>query len=817
MLRPTLRLFLLLLALPGVAAAGGTAGVLPFVAGNGVDARAVENITAIVSTEVDIKGGYEFVMTVKAEEAKAGCSADPACAAQFGRTKKMGQVVGGRVDADGADRFKVMTQIVDVATGKVVKQASRSMARKADVLIEEIPDFVTELITGKSSRQAAAEVQAKKEQDQAALANIDMDELMGEDEPKAAKGAKGAKDSKGKGKAKGKAEEDDQPEWAKLDSNGRPKGPRKEVEEEPDPFGGGAEEEEVDLDHFSADKIKKEQAERATKDAARRAEEDRQRAIAAEADRKRQEEVDRKKAEAARVAELERQARLEEQRAATARADERRRRDEEERREADAERSRKEEAAARVERERAREAEARASAERQRREEDAEEARSVEADRKAQASRRAEEDRRARADAEERRARTQEDERRSRPQPDERRAERPAPEEPAQDVELVSAVSLGSGLIMIGEGEDEEDEGAGEGKDEDPGFTISTGDDEEEDSEEEPVRPAPKKDNLREGQVIGDDEAGGARGRKSTEARRSREEDSGDRYARARKFGGPEDEAAQRESGKRSPKRESQPDAEVARPPRGDGGTDRSARRRSTEDEDDRIASREQSPRRQARDEDPVDDDEDPDGRIDEDDINLDDISDRSASRESRGKLTSSAAADVSHLSIRAGAGYAMFYYPALLQWGIDVGIFPHKNVSIDLVVDFWSYWTRQTSADGSASYEASSVPSFMVGASFRGSKGIVRPYVGGGLSIVYVQGPVENENGNFPQPLVGVGGGIRGGADFMFTRVFGLTAGLKLGVVHSADIAARIPNPDTEWKPLGFFFSGGAGAILRF
>lgn len=754
-------------------ATAATCGVVPFVAASGVDQRAADNIAALVSTEVDIRGGYDLVLAATPGEVKPACAADLACSQQWAKGRGHAFVVVGKVEADGSAKYKLTTQIVEVASGRTVKQLTRSLDKPADRLLELVPDFVAELITGKSPMAAAAAEEAKKEADTKSLTDVDIDALEEEEPVKKSsastpsKGKSGANEKAAKagatsGRSGAAAKSEDS---GSADRRRAAREPEPEAEEE-DPFGMAGEE--LDLDELDAAQVRKTQK-KENEAAAKRAEEERIRAIAeAEAKKKREEEERRR--------ESERRAREE---------DERRLAEERAREEEEARRARERQLA---EERRRREDEERAETERRRREDEERERVAEARKRDAEAEkRRAEQERERIAEERAREARAEESRSRSsasryEEEEAEEADEQEIDEEDEGTVIVGGAMDLGEGEVTIGGGvEDVEEEG------------------------------------LREGQIIGRDSSEDPRVLRRQEAERrraeaeAREDDQeADRYAKARSFRASDDEEADLDRSDEDERR-SREDRDEGRGSRG------AASRSSSRDDDDRASTtrgggRYDDDRVASRGEDRDDERDDEDFDIDRDDGRASRYRTEGASE--RATARASKEGDRSHLSVRVGAGYSMFYLPALLQWGADIGVFPHKNVSIDVAVDFWSYWARKWNTDGSSYYEPSSVPTFHVGASFRGNKGVVRPYVGGGLTVVYVQGPIENVNGVWDNPLVGVGGGIKGGADFFFTKHFGLYAGAKLGVAYAPDIHLRLEN---DWKPLGFYLNVGAGAAVRF
>ena len=370
--------------------------------------------------------------------------------------------------------------------------------------------------------------------------------------------------------------------------------------------------------------------------------------------------------------------------------------------------------------------------------------------------------------------------------------ERDEPEE-EEEVVLASALTLGpsSGILIGGDDDDFEEDDGDYG-----GIVISSGDDDEDYDDYE----VEEDDEPREGMIIGDDdERENPNVRRRREAAEEREEDSGDRYSRAREF-----------------------------------GRSRSDSYEDDEDDDYDLDLVD------------ADEDEDDEGDYEDDDYDLDDersYDERSygsepiASRDDaylddgryeadsyssgRGRTRSGSSVKKSStgwgnrpwFSARLGGGYTN-YYLHFAQYGVDLGVFPHPRISVDLQADFWTLSIREC-PDCEQQYRT--LPSFYLGGSYRFTNlKIVQPYVGGDVgTIVYAVGTLTDEAGNVSRrPLMGAAFEVKGGADFMFTRHFGIGAGVKAGLAYAPKIKDNV-HPD--WNPLQFLINVRIAAVVQF
>ena len=114
---------LALVATPTTALAG-TCGVLPFSAGEGVKRGAAPNISALVSSELDIRGGYDLVIAAPAEDFEGGdCGSSTSCIREFGKANKHEAVVAGRVEVAGSEYFLTL-KLHNGSTAAVIREVT---------------------------------------------------------------------------------------------------------------------------------------------------------------------------------------------------------------------------------------------------------------------------------------------------------------------------------------------------------------------------------------------------------------------------------------------------------------------------------------------------------------------------------------------------------------------------------------------------------------------------------------------------------------------------------------------------------------------
>jgi hypothetical protein len=823
-------------------ALAGTCGVLPFEAVGDVARGAADNITAMVSTEADVRGDFELVLTAEEGEADEGCGADPSCIKTFGRGAGHDQVITGSIKAVG-DQYQVTSQLWEVRNGRQIRQVRHTMDRSADVLIEAIPNLVVELLTGE--RPDEDDEPRGGDDDDAFAADFDEDEDL---------------DS-----ALETDQRSDDPRWMKRDRRGRKIVEDEDEEEEYDPLGDLDELEDLDLDELTEDQQRRRARERDEAEArerARKEEEERLARLAAEEERRReqerereQERVRREREEQERAERAERERRREEEerarrererreqeRAERAEREERERermaqeREEEERRRAEAERERErqereERDRARAEREEREERERRVAEREEREERDRRTAEREEREereerdrRTAEREEREERDRRSadREEREERDRRSVDREERDRRTAELDRIEREEREIAERDrydddvleedlddddgLSLGSGLTLGSGLIMV---EDDDDLGfvIEDDDEEDVGFVIED-DDELEEDDEEP-------EELRPGMIIEAENEKEHPAVARRNAAQDRDVGDDDRYGRARDFG-----------------------SRDRRDDDADYGYTRSDDRRLAYNDDGSPDDDSDSDRAEDYDLDREDRDYARDRDYERDDARDDRGSARArsgygrdddyrdaGSRDSSSSYRSRATARTGRregpwVNVKAGAGWTL-YYPQTLslgmfEYGFDVSIFALDWLSVDVAANFWAVSLVEFDDSGDQVRTLRTLPSFYAGATWHGTfHKIVRPYAGIDLGLLlYAQAIVLQGSTEQVRPLFAPTFAVDFGTDIVLHRNVGLFVGAKLGVTHAARIQETV---NAEWTPTTGLLNIRAGAFVQF
>ncbi len=804
-----------LLALPATALAG-TCGVLPFSAGSDVNRGAAPNITALVSSELDIRGGYDLVIAADPEEFEGGdCGSSPACIKQFGQANKHEAVVAGTVAKSGDNAYTLTLKLHDGKSAELLRTVERDVPSSADALMDAVTAVVVELVTGEAPDEED-EGDGAAEEEGPLFEDLDFDEMMDEADEEV------TPNNRQRGRAAPR-------------NPGRDRD-RDEDSDEDDPFGM----DELDALDLSAEEMEKKRRDRerqaemerereaSEERAAReRAAEERRRRVAEErarqeeeqdraerAERDRRARAERERREVAERERLEREKREREEAERQARADrERREREMEERAERDrARRDREEqERSARAEQARADREREKENARAERKRRDREEAEREEAERE-------EEERQARAKREERRSSSRDDdeyrrvrsrdedmsarvdrERQRRRDEELDRAERESDDDevefessvalaPATDIMIGSAFDDDDGGFQIGPGDDDDDDDY----EDDGGITISSaaadiefGDD---DDDDEPI----------EGMIISDaadeDENPGVRRRREAEAA------DGDRYARARNFKSSSSSDQDDDDVDDDYRRDDEDEDEDEDEDSSERSSSRERRSSRSSDRDERVASR--------------DDSYLSDDYEDEYDLDADSYSStrRSSSRSKVSRSTTSSG-NRPWFSARVSGGYTN-YYLHFAQYGFDLSVFPAPRASVDVQVDFWTLSIRECPE---CEQEFRTLPSFYLGGSYRFTNlKIVQPYVGGDVgTVVYAIGTLDDGSGVVQRrPLMGAAFEVKGGVDIMFTRHFGISAGLKAGLAYAPKIKENV-HPD--WNPLQFLLNARLAAVVQF
>ena len=439
---------------PSVALAG-SAGILPFSASKGVPNGAAENIASLVSTEIDIRGGYDLVISASSDEVASGCGERSACVDEYGNENDFVHVITGSVSTAGAKRYTLVLTLYKVGSASAIRQVLNTLDRSPDALLDGIPDLVVELLTGQrpvheeDKPQDSAKGSSKLFSDGDDFSDSadpsDNDELQ-------------------------ESEEQDERKWMERDRHGRLTQP---VDGEEDPLGlDEIDDLDLDLDELSTDHQSKKRKQRGEREAAARAalaEEERLAQVAKEERNRRMREREIRERERQRD-----EQRLEEQEQRRIAEERQRRRQDEQRRSRDEQRREQEREQAQEERRREEQRELRA---RERREEkDRERERDRERQRERE-RREAEELDREERDRRSARARFEEDQRaEERRRREERDRDRRDREERYDEDE--EDITLDAGIIII-ESDDEDEEG----EDESGGFGILIEEDSDEDEE----------------------------------------------------------------------------------------------------------------------------------------------------------------------------------------------------------------------------------------------------------------------------------------------------------------------------------------------
>jgi hypothetical protein len=780
-------------------ATAGTCGVLPFTHGADITVGAASNITSLVSTELDFRGPWTIVITASKQEITDGCGGDQSCLMAFGKGEAHDGVVTGTITAQGSDKYRITARWYEVGTGRMKREVTQDISRTADLLIEEVPGFVTHLLTGKAPASRKETEEKKKSQRFASLNEIDFDDLDEDEEeeeeaPRVRQRAKPKRDNRGR--LREPVEEDgDDPFGLDLDDLDD----LDEIERKNDRQRRAAVERAArEMEQRRAREEERRRAERIAEE--QRAEEEaetRARADRRERERRAREQAEREREEEERQARADRQRheRDAEERAERARlAQERRDAVERAERERVVEERRERRDAEALAKEREREERDRIADERNQRR--AEERREAE-DRRA-ADRRAD-DRRA----DDRRA----DDRRERAEA-ERLAAAEADEEDEEDEEVDYAdVQLGSALAAGAISFAMED------ADEDDGYSSFSMEDADEDEDGySSISMEDADDEPQVGDLVTDRGYSdpGARRRAAAAARRS---DRDDRYSRARNFGSRASDEDDDDASRDEDEDLDLDDGRLAS--RYTSSRDRRGSRRDYDDDRDERTSRSDGTYRyipRGRDDDDLDDDREA--------LN----SRRSTSGRATAMATTSDPGARRHISIR-GSGGLSHYYLFFGQYGLDIGIFPVDALSIDIGAEGWSLSLTEQAEDEAGNLlwedngepvtqtELRTLPHFTVGASWRADfHRVVKPYAGGDVgAIMYA---TERHTDGTTTPRFGVTGMFKGGVDIMFTRIVGAHIGGRVGVAYSPMVEELV---FLEWSPVTFVANFRAGLTLAF
>ena len=275
------------LCLPSLAWAGGTAGIPPLVS-KGVDAKVVNNVTGLLSSELDFSGAYDTVQDMPASAAlTVACLTQAPCLQGVAKAAGVDALLTGSIGT-GPKGLQIYLVLYDATKNVIVRKKTFDMGADVSALAENAPKMVKEIL-GQGAPQTA---EAK------AAASPNFEESDEEDFQMASKPAASTASK------------------TKITVQAKPG----ELEDEIDP----EEEAQAERDRQAEAKAKADAEKRAREEQARKAREEQERVAREEQARKaREDQARRDREEAARRAEAERLAQEEEER--QAREDEARR------------------------------------------------------------------------------------------------------------------------------------------------------------------------------------------------------------------------------------------------------------------------------------------------------------------------------------------------------------------------------------------------------------------------------------------------------------------------------------------------------------
>jgi hypothetical protein len=141
------------LCLPSVAWAGGTAGVPPLVS-KGVDAKDVNNVTGLLSSELDFSGAYDTVQDVPASGAlTVACLTQPACLQGVARAAGVDALLTGSIGS-GPKGLQIYLVLYDATKNTVVRKKTFDLGADVSSLAETAPKMVKEIL-GQGAPQTA--------------------------------------------------------------------------------------------------------------------------------------------------------------------------------------------------------------------------------------------------------------------------------------------------------------------------------------------------------------------------------------------------------------------------------------------------------------------------------------------------------------------------------------------------------------------------------------------------------------------------------------------------------------------------------------
>ncbi len=171
-----------LLALPSVAWAGGTAVVTPLVDA-GVGPKVTGNFTSLVSSELDFSGVYDTVNELESAPASlnASCLTSTSCLGGIAKSNGAEAVLAGSIAPGGAG-LKVNLVLYDAKKNAIVRKKSWDIAADVATAASMAPKMVKEM-NGQGSATVAEKEDAETAKAAAAFAEDEEEGFDFEDEP----------------------------------------------------------------------------------------------------------------------------------------------------------------------------------------------------------------------------------------------------------------------------------------------------------------------------------------------------------------------------------------------------------------------------------------------------------------------------------------------------------------------------------------------------------------------------------------------------------------------------------------------------------
>ena len=147
------------LVLPTAAWAGGTAVVAPFVS-KGVDTKVTNNVTGLVSSELDFSGAFDTVneLAQAPSTLNVACLSSTSCLQGIAKASAADAVIAGSV-APSASGVQIYLVYYDVKKNAIVRKKTYDVGAEPSILAGKAGTWVTELTTGQDA-EATAEAES---------------------------------------------------------------------------------------------------------------------------------------------------------------------------------------------------------------------------------------------------------------------------------------------------------------------------------------------------------------------------------------------------------------------------------------------------------------------------------------------------------------------------------------------------------------------------------------------------------------------------------------------------------------------------------